>query len=87
MENKNNGKLTVALLAGVALGGWISSLFSSKKLLKDSVEPNNGLKKRIANKQEYNGKHIHPTLVKAMHKARDQVQVIKRQWFWGSVLC
>ena len=34
-------------VVGVALGGWISSLFSSKKLLKDGIEPNNGLKKRL----------------------------------------
>jgi hypothetical protein len=33
-NNKNNGKLAVVLLAGIALGGMISNLFSSKKLLK-----------------------------------------------------
>ncbi|MEJ7559735.1 MAG: hypothetical protein WKF66_15605 [Pedobacter sp.] len=33
-DTKQSGKLTVVLLAGIALGGVISTLFSSKKLLK-----------------------------------------------------
>jgi hypothetical protein len=37
-DRNNNGKLTVVLLAGIALGGVISSLFTSKKLLKTVKE-------------------------------------------------
>jgi hypothetical protein len=33
-NSKTDGKLAVALLAGIALGGIITSLFSSKNILK-----------------------------------------------------
>lgn len=33
-DTKNEGKVAVALLAGIAIGGVISSLFSSKSILK-----------------------------------------------------
>ncbi|MFP5081793.1 hypothetical protein [Pedobacter sp. JCM 36344] len=40
-ETKHNGKLAVALLAGIALGGIISSLFSTKKFMKIRREDTN----------------------------------------------
>lgn len=33
-NSKTDGKLAVALLAGIALGGILTSLFSSKNILK-----------------------------------------------------
>jgi hypothetical protein len=33
-NNKNEGKLAIVLLAGIALGGILSNLFSSKNILK-----------------------------------------------------
>ena len=41
-QGRNNGKLAVALLAGIALGGVITSLFSDKNILKIRRGAHNG---------------------------------------------
>ena len=41
-QGKTNGKLAVALLAGIALGGLVSSLFSSKSILNLRTDANGG---------------------------------------------
>jgi uncharacterized membrane protein YciS (DUF1049 family) len=46
-ETKNEGKVAVALLAGIAIGGLISSLFSLKGILK--VRKSNNKEARTIN--------------------------------------
>ena len=41
-QGRKNGKLAVALLAGIALGGLVSSLFSSKSILNLRTDANGG---------------------------------------------